>query len=105
MIVASSTDTYYINLMRPEDNHRRELNIDDQFGLTSTKSVVYDEGSFYILANKCKGQLGYYLMKFDEKRPVIPNKDGEDELNGEFLVNWGNKLTIGDCGLHVLKNQ
>jgi len=43
-------------------------------------------------------------MKFDEKRPVIPNADGEDELNGEFLVNWGNKLTIGDCGLHVLKN-
>jgi len=55
LIVASATDTYYVNLMRPDDNHRRELNIDDQFGLTSTKAVVYDEGSFYILANKCKG--------------------------------------------------
>lgn len=44
-------------------------------------------------------------MKFDEKRPVKLNADNEDELNGEFLVNWGNKLTIGDCNLHVLKNE
>jgi len=81
------------------------LDIDAEFNIGLIKGIQYDEGSFYILANKRQGKLGYFLMSMDERRPIIKNKNGLEELNGELIVNWQNKLDIGDANMHVLKNE
>jgi len=68
------------------------------------KCLQHDDGEFYILANKRQGKLGYFLLSMDERRPIVTNKRGDDELNGDLIVNWGNKLDIGDANMYVLRN-
>jgi hypothetical protein len=104
MMIASSDDSIYINLNRKKK--KREIDIDQEFNISSIKSIINDSGSFYILANKTRGKLGYFLIRMDEKRPIVRNPITDvDELNGEFIINTGNKLDIGDANMFVLKNE
>ena len=45
-----------------------------------------------------------YLLRMDEKNPIVKNrKTNVEELNGEWIVNMGNKLDIADASMLVLK--
>ena len=92
-----------MNLGRPK--HKREIDIDKEFQISAIKSIIYDKGSFYLLANKTRGKLGYYLIRMDERKPITKNEQGVDELNGEMIINRGNKLDIGDANMFVLRNK
>ena len=47
-----------------------------------------------------------YLLRMDEKNPIVKNrKTNVEELNGEWIVNMGNKLDIADASMLVLKNE
>jgi len=37
--------------------------------------------------------------------PIVKAKNGREELNGEFIINMGNKLDIADANMFVLKNE
>jgi len=103
-MIASQDDSLYLNLYKKGKN--KEIDIDDEFQIGAIVSVIFDEGSFYILANKSKGKLGMYLLRMDVKNPIVKNrKTNADELNGEFIVNMGNKLDIADANMFVLKNE
>jgi hypothetical protein len=41
----------------------------------------------------------------DEKRPIITDEGGHECMNGEMIVNWPNKLDIGDANMYVLYNK
>lgn len=103
-IIASQDDSIHLNLYKKGRN--RELDIDDEFHISAIKSIIYDEGSFYILANKSRGKLGMFLFRMDESNPIVKNrKNNSEELNGEFILNMKNKLDIADANMFVLKNE
>ena len=83
--------------MRFKDDH--ELDIDNEYKVGDIRSVVYVEqvGKFYMLANKCQGMLGYYLMEID----------GLDPCNEEplLLINWKSKLDIGDASMFTINHK
>lgn len=42
----------------------------------------------------------------NSRHPVVKNaKTGREELNGEFIINMGNKLDIADANMFVLTNE
>ena len=108
-MIASAEDSVYVNMQR-KSKEDRELDIDSEFQISAIKSVIYDKGNFYILANKCRNRLGYYLIKMDERIPIeeeVYEQDGkeikQDVLNGVMIINRGNKLDIGDANMFVLR--
>ena len=41
----------------------------------------------------------------NSEHPIVKNqKTGKEELNGEFIINMGNKLDIADANIFVLRN-
>lgn len=110
-MIASAEDSVYVNMQR-KSKEDRELDIDSEFQISAIKSVIYDKGNFYILANKCRNRLGYYLIKMDERIPIeeeVYEQDGkeirQDVLNGVMIINRGNKLDIGDANMFVLRQK
>ena len=67
------------------------------------KSLIYDEGYFYLIANKRDNKLGFYLLKIREFEPF--GKNGRLNSPGDkeemFMINWQNKLDIGDVNIEV----
>jgi len=61
------------------------------------KEIIFDtdEDDFYLLANKYREKLGFFVLKIPEINP----------LNGKFLIKWKNKLDIGDTNIQVLRND
>ena len=54
--------------------------------------MFYFKQKFYVLANKYKRKLGYYLLELDT--------DLYDSINEpRYILKWENKLEIGDAGL------
>lgn len=41
----------------------------------------------------------------NSEHPIIRGKGGREELNGEFIINMGNKLDIADANMFVLRNE
>lgn len=102
-MIASADDSIYLNL---SGKKKYEIDIDQEFMISAIKCVIYDRGSFYLLANKTRGKLGLYLIRMDEHAPIVSDKNtGKQELNGEFIINMGNKLNIGDANMFVLSND
>jgi len=99
-IIASADDSIYLNLY-----NRNEIDIDEEFQISCMKSIFYDTGSFYILANKARGKLGLFLVRMNCYHPIVTAKSGREELNGEFIINMGNKLDIADANMFVLRNE
>jgi hypothetical protein len=61
------------------------------------ESVACDDKFFYILANKKENNVGYYLFKIE-----IENPRADARSSSKYLINWGNKMNIGDCALHLM---
>ena len=62
-IIASTIDTLMINL-----NNYDEVDLDLIYGLKDIKKLIFDDGYFYILANKKDGMIGNFLLKLSEKK-------------------------------------
>ena len=56
-MIASFYDVAWIDL-----ETKREIDIDDSFGIGDIRSIKFNDDSFYILANKSDRKLGYYFI-------------------------------------------
>ena len=74
-LIASFNDSIYVNMNR--ELEKREVDIDEEFQISQIKCIIHNESSFYILANKARGKLGYFLIRMDEQSPIIRANDGE----------------------------
>ena len=70
-----------------------EVDLDQREDVSCLQNIITDDEYFYVLANKKEKRLGYYLFKVN-----IMDPDEESE----YLINWTNKLDIGDCDLFML---
>ena len=59
LIAASEQDGIYINI-----EQEIEVDIDEEYEVGVLKNVIYDDenDNFYILANKYREKLGFYLL-------------------------------------------
>lgn len=69
------------------------VDLDEREGLQSIEDVFYHDGKFYILANKRKQKLGFYLLSFDTHHP---------EQECQILVAWNHMLDIADADIQLL---
>ena len=91
-VVVTDLDAVYYEL--PVDKQRQhEIDLDDQEGISTIKTVVCDNDAIYILANKLHGKVGVYLLKLDMKNPT----------KSTYLIKYNNKLDIDDCDLYLMK--
>jgi len=88
-IVTSSEDILYCDMKKS-----LEIDLDERENISSLQNIIQDNKYFYILANKKESRLGMYLLKVNINDP--------DE-ESEYLINWTNKLDIGNCDLFMLK--
>ena len=56
-ILASSNDALWIDI-----KNQSELDVDENFEIGDIKALLYDNGKFYLLANKFRRKLGYFLL-------------------------------------------
>jgi hypothetical protein len=91
MIVASPEDIIYINLKDKSD-----VDIDDTYKVKAIKEIIYDyeDGVFFILANKLDEKLGFFVFTIEQKNP----------LKHKFYIKYRNKLDIGDTDISVLRD-
>ena len=82
-------DILYVNT-----ENKYELDIDDQEDISAIQNIISDRNNFYILANKKESRLGYFLLSISIDEPDEPP---------EYLIRWSNKLDIGNCDMHLLK--
>ena len=78
-------------------NKRKEIDIDDQENIQMVEAVQASEKYFYVLANKKEGNLGYYLLKIDIENPQADQREPR-----KYLMNWNNKMDIGNCAMHLM---
>jgi hypothetical protein len=76
---------------------KNETDIDELYSISAIKEVKYDqeENTFYILANKLDGLLGFFVLKVFAKDPT----------HSKFIIRWKNKLDIGDTNIDVIRNN
>lgn len=91
-IIASIDDCIYY--------HHRTMNfvnLKETYEVSNVKEIIYDIEAqmFYLLANKYKGKLGVFLIKFEE----------EDPLKYNFFLKYKNKLDIADADIAVMRNE
>lgn len=82
-----------------------EIDLADQEGVAGIESVLADETDFYILANKREHKLGYYLFTVNQNDPEGVKDAPPPRSELKYLINWNNKLDIGNCTMHVMKEN
>lgn len=87
-ILTSINDIIWINL-----NTLKEVDLDEQENIGDILNILGDEKYFYILANKRKDILGYYLLMIEIENPTKP---------AIYLINWTNKFNIRDVDLNFM---
>ena len=92
LVVASPEDCIYINL-----DKEQELDIDQQYQVSSIKEIIYDEEDrlFYFLSNKFEEKLGFFVFSISE----------HDPLDHRFFIKYKNKLDIGDADIYILRSK
>jgi len=91
-LLASQSDGIWIN-----KKNNTEIDIDQEFDISDIKSLLYDEEDqvFYLLANRKKGIIGFYLMKF----PV------NDPTSVKNLTMWKHNLDIDNANMFISKGN
>ena len=91
IMVASERDCYYVNL-----KNDTVFDIDEEYRIDCIREIKYDneDKAFYLLANKQKEKLGFFLIKINEDNPLT------DSL---YLTLWKNKLDIADANITLLR--
>jgi len=77
--------------------------LDDVFGIGDIKSVVFHDDIFYVLCNKRDQKIGYFILKLSERNP-LKGVDDKEQMEKLFLMNYKNKLAIGDADCSILKD-
>ena len=67
------------------------------FEVNIIKKIIFDEEEkqFYFLSNKKKGNIGFFLLKFNEDDPYCFTD----------LTMWKHRLDIDSCDLFILRGQ
>jgi len=81
----------------------RDYDLDALFGISDIKDVLFFEDYFYILANKRKKKIGYFLLKVHEREATWPAESGN--LEDMFIINRTNGLDIGDCDMYIFRDK
>ena len=78
-------------------NTNREEDLDIMFNVSLVLDVIIDTESkeYYLMCNKHKGMIGFYLIKFQSHEP--------NTFSFVTLVN--NKLDIGDVNMKILRGN
>jgi hypothetical protein len=84
--LSSCYDVVLVNIKQEEVE-----DIDNQMMIGSVKTIKYIHKKFYLLANKCNGKLGVFLLCFN---------DEFCNSNYNFLIKKTTKLEIGDA--HIM---
>ena len=94
-MVSSEDDAIYLNM-----NTDQEVDIDKMYQVDKIREIRIDQedGIVYIIANRYKEVYGVYIVQFMENDPFV----NDDTV---FLVKWETKLTIGDVGFHILRDE
>ena len=79
-----------------------EIDLAEQEGVAGVESVLADETDFYVLANKREHKLGYYLFTVNQDDPEGVRGSPGPRSEKKYLINWNNKLDIGDCTMHIM---
>ena len=92
-IIASTNDALWVNIDLQE-----EVDIDDVYHISQCNAVLYDKVAqcFYMLCNKYKRSLGYYLLAIDAQKP-------DSAKAPRFLMRWMNKLEMENAALHLIE--
>ena len=86
-MLTSACDILYVDMKT-----KKEIDFDDQEGIGGLQNIIVDDKYFYVLANKRHGRLGYYLLLINVDNPT----------ERIYLIQWVNKLDIGNCDMYVL---
>jgi hypothetical protein len=89
-VVASRHDGFWINL-----KERNDVDLDELHDIDAISQVIFhsEDRYFYLLANKKKGLVGFYLIKFEERNPG----------SYQNLTMWKTLLEIDDCTIMIQK--
>lgn len=91
-MVSSFYDIIYVNIEKGI-----EIDIDDYYNLANIRRIVRGSNCFYVLANKFKNTLGFYLIQIDKNDPK--------KEQPEYLINWKNKLDVSDVTMFHVKTD
>lgn len=74
---------------------KSECDINASLKISNIKCILYhlERSEFLVVANKKDDNLGFYLFKFEEKRPT----------KYEMITAWGNKLNIDNVNMYISK--
>ena len=64
--------------------------------MSAIQNIIADNNDFYCLANKKESRLGFYLFSVSMDDP---------DKTSEYLIKWTNKLDIGNCDMHIMKEK
>lgn len=75
-----------------------EVDIDEKFELADIKSLCFTNDKFYVLANKYKRKLGYFLLELEQNLDAV-------DTEPRYVIRWENKLEIDDASLSYFKGK
>lgn len=88
-IITSSEDILFVDI------HKQiEIDLDEREEVSAIQNIISDKENFYCLANKKESRLGFYLFSVSMEDP---------DKSSEYLIKWTNKLDIGNCDMHIMK--
>ena len=94
-VIVSDSDAAFLKF-RTKKEKAAQVDLDDQEGIRWIRNVCINKDKCYLLANKHESRVGLYLLQLDMNDP---------EKKANFLLNWNNKLDIGDCELAVMRSD
>ena len=74
---------------------KSECDINASLEISSIKCILYhlERSEFLVVANRKGDNIGFYLFKFEEKRPT----------KYEMITAWENKLNIDNVNMYISK--
>lgn len=87
-VVASVQDGIWVNTVT-----KREVDLDVVFQISDIRCIVYDseEDVFYLLANRFREGIGFFLIRFDAQDPAKYN----------FLTTWKQNLDVDNVNMNL----
>jgi hypothetical protein len=73
------------------------VDLDKLFNILAIQCVIYDheDQSFYLLANKKDGAIGFFLIKYGAKNPAV----------SQPVTMWKSLLEIGDASISIYRGN
>ena len=87
-VVASIQDGIWVNT-----DTKKEVDLDMLFEISDIRCVIYDsdDDRFYLIANRLRDAIGFYLIRFDAQNPS----------NFDFLTTWKQNLDIENVNMNI----